>query len=440
MGTSVNGQIGQQQTEKWKNTFFWNCNEFFVMFYCSFSQKSISFHLIWDRSEFGLLIPAVVIRCKVLCWYSRMRKQCRLCTLAANWNTNLLGLCTDHGGQKASGKTVTGPRYIDYIRNWLNSVESWLHSRRLRRRFDICPCIIKIPRFARISANHQNAIRTQSDQNAIDGDSCGGRINLCQEIGIVPKPLIDIHVGALEQSRCMAVFGNGIQFMDIGWNKFNLANQTDRQRKWFVSLSHVGRLKECWKKEKIFMLQIISQPTNDKQCELIDQTIRTYIFRVRNGTYIKCVRSFSAMFMFSHTTNEHIRMITFAARMCVSPLQEHTYARLIRAASCRCVSINGNGWAYANECGCACVYRWLLNNTPSIQCESSFDCSKMGVHNKNLRTAVSLTVVAFILIFLAFVSPYWLVFDGQLRHPKFLNLGKLMCERFLWWHSSPAIA
>lgn len=81
---------------------------------------------------------------------------------------------------------------------------------------------------------------------------------------------------------------------------------------------------------------------------------------------------------------------------------------------------------YGNECERECVYRWLLNNTPSIQCESSFDCSKMGVHNKNLRTAVSLTVVAFILIFLAFVSPYWLVFDGKLQHPKFLNLGELI--------------
>lgn len=49
---------------------------------------------------------------------------------------------------------------------------------------------------------------------------------------------------------------------------------------------------------------------------------------------------------------------------------------------------------------------------------------KMGVYNKNLRTAFGLTIVAFILIFLAFVSPYWLVFDGKLNNPKFLNLGK----------------
>lgn len=48
----------------------------------------------------------------------------------------------------------------------------------------------------------------------------------------------------------------------------------------------------------------------------------------------------------------------------------------------------------------------------------------MGVHNKNLRIAVGLTLAAFILVFLAFVSPYWLVFDGQLQHPKFLNLGE----------------
>lgn len=48
----------------------------------------------------------------------------------------------------------------------------------------------------------------------------------------------------------------------------------------------------------------------------------------------------------------------------------------------------------------------------------------MGVHNKNLRIAVGFTLVAFILIFIAFVSPYWLVFDGKLKNPKFLNLGK----------------
>lgn len=49
----------------------------------------------------------------------------------------------------------------------------------------------------------------------------------------------------------------------------------------------------------------------------------------------------------------------------------------------------------------------------------------MGAHNKNLRVALCLTVIAFILCFIAFVSPYWLVFDGKLKNPKFLNLGKL---------------
>lgn len=48
----------------------------------------------------------------------------------------------------------------------------------------------------------------------------------------------------------------------------------------------------------------------------------------------------------------------------------------------------------------------------------------MGFHNKNLRVAIGFTAFAFILIFLAFVAPYWLVFDGQLKNPKFLNLGE----------------
>lgn len=52
----------------------------------------------------------------------------------------------------------------------------------------------------------------------------------------------------------------------------------------------------------------------------------------------------------------------------------------------------------------------------------------MGVNNKNLRVAFGLTIAAFILIFLAFVAPYWLVFDGKLNNPKFLNLGK--CLKF----------
>lgn len=48
----------------------------------------------------------------------------------------------------------------------------------------------------------------------------------------------------------------------------------------------------------------------------------------------------------------------------------------------------------------------------------------MGAHNKNLRIALGLTAVSFVLIFLAFIFPYWLVFDGKLADPKFLNLGK----------------
>lgn len=48
----------------------------------------------------------------------------------------------------------------------------------------------------------------------------------------------------------------------------------------------------------------------------------------------------------------------------------------------------------------------------------------MGAHNKNLRVAVGFTIIALIMVFIAFVSPYWLVFDGKLKNPKFLNLGK----------------
>lgn len=51
--------------------------------------------------------------------------------------------------------------------------------------------------------------------------------------------------------------------------------------------------------------------------------------------------------------------------------------------------------------------------------------AKMGASNKNSRIAVGLTIFAFIFIFIAFVSPYWLKTDGKLEQPKFLNLGKL---------------
>ncbi|KAL5287823.1 hypothetical protein ACFFRR_008597 [Megaselia abdita] len=49
----------------------------------------------------------------------------------------------------------------------------------------------------------------------------------------------------------------------------------------------------------------------------------------------------------------------------------------------------------------------------------------MGASNRNTRTAVILTSVAFFFVFLAFVTPYWLVFDGKLsaNQQKFNNLG-----------------
>jgi hypothetical protein len=34
--------------------------------------------------------------------------------------------------------------------------------------------------------------------------------------------------------------------------------------------------------------------------------------------------------------------------------------------------------------------------------------------------------VAFVFIFIAFVSPYWLETDGKLKDPKFLNIGEFL--------------
>lgn len=67
---------------------------------------------------------------------------------------------------------------------------------------------------------------------------------------------------------------------------------------------------------------------------------------------------------------------------------------------------------------------YTLNEKYIDQCVIQYKRSKMGAHNKNLKIALGLQVVTFILIFLAFVLPYWLVADGKLSHPKFLNLGK----------------
>lgn len=43
--------------------------------------------------------------------------------------------------------------------------------------------------------------------------------------------------------------------------------------------------------------------------------------------------------------------------------------------------------------------------------------------NKNSRIALGFFAVAFVLIFISFATPYWLVSDGKLENPKFLNLG-----------------
>lgn len=49
--------------------------------------------------------------------------------------------------------------------------------------------------------------------------------------------------------------------------------------------------------------------------------------------------------------------------------------------------------------------------------------------NKNSRIALGLFSVAFILIFISFATPYWLVSDGKLEHPKFLHLGKFFVQK-----------
>lgn len=47
----------------------------------------------------------------------------------------------------------------------------------------------------------------------------------------------------------------------------------------------------------------------------------------------------------------------------------------------------------------------------------------MGAHNRNSRAAVIISVISFTLFLIAFVTPYWLVTDGQLKDPQFENLG-----------------
>lgn len=48
----------------------------------------------------------------------------------------------------------------------------------------------------------------------------------------------------------------------------------------------------------------------------------------------------------------------------------------------------------------------------------------MGARTRTAKYAVGFTFGAFLFIVIAFSTPYWLVNDGVLRNPKFLNLGK----------------
>lgn len=48
----------------------------------------------------------------------------------------------------------------------------------------------------------------------------------------------------------------------------------------------------------------------------------------------------------------------------------------------------------------------------------------MGARTKTSKYAVGFTFGAFVLILIAFSTPYWLQTDGELTHPKFTNLGE----------------
>lgn len=49
----------------------------------------------------------------------------------------------------------------------------------------------------------------------------------------------------------------------------------------------------------------------------------------------------------------------------------------------------------------------------------------MGARTKTAKYAVGFTFGAFVLLVIAFSTPYWLQTDGKLKNPKFTNLGKL---------------
>lgn len=92
--------------------------------------------------------------------------------------------------------------------------------------------------------------------------------------------------------------------------------------------------------------------------------------------------------------------------------EETIHIAITALAACRCVRLP---FGYASRFNCCFSYCHYLVQSYR---------SKMGVHNKNLRIALGFQCVTFLLILLAFLLPYWLITDGKLHHPKFLNLGK----------------
>jgi hypothetical protein len=53
----------------------------------------------------------------------------------------------------------------------------------------------------------------------------------------------------------------------------------------------------------------------------------------------------------------------------------------------------------------------------------------MGRKSRTGIVATVFAALAFLFVFIAFVSPYWLETDGKLKDPKFLNIGE--CLKFL---------
>jgi hypothetical protein len=50
----------------------------------------------------------------------------------------------------------------------------------------------------------------------------------------------------------------------------------------------------------------------------------------------------------------------------------------------------------------------------------------MGRKSRTGLVATAFAALAFLFIFIAFVSPYWLETDGKLKDPKFLNIGEFL--------------